>query len=976
MDPEHKAFQRLRTRRIDNLDLDIHHYTHVASRAVHYHFETGSRENVFMVAFRTLPDNSTGVAHVLEHTVLCGSERYPVRDPFFLMIRRSLNTFMNAFTTSDYTAYPFASQNRTDYFNLIDVYLDAAFFCRLEELDFAQEGHRLEFQEPLDATTPLVRRGVVYNEMKGDSASPVSCLYREVQKILFPATTYHYSSGGDPEHIPELRYEDLLSFHRTHYCPSNALFMTFGDADVFDIQERIDDVLVRALAGGRYDNRCGPVMVPPEKRFRETKRVETRYATDPGQSEHRTHIVLAWLLGKNTDLEMLLKCRILSDVLLDTSASPLKRALEEFEHAAGLSPLCGLEAGNHEMSFMCGVEGSDPEFADDLEKRVLDVLETLAEEGIATDRLEAVLHQLELSHREIGGDGMPWGLQLIFSCIPAAVHQGDPIRLLDIDPVIEDLREQIRDPGFIRQLVSELLLENRHRVRVVMKPDPELAAMREEAERAELQKIRDGLTRQQTERLIARAAALMERQKREEDVDVLPKVGLDDVPGTLPIPEPVVDGKDGITGFVAGTNGIVYHQVVCEIPELRAEQIRHLPLYAQLLSEVGSGNRDYLETQMLQHAVTGGVSAWSTIRAEHVDPFTFRSFFTVSSRTLVRQADPMIDLVIDTLMNPRFDETARIRDLVRQLRARQEANIAGNGHTLALAAAGGCLRPVPRLYHEMSGIEGIRRLCRLDDSLDDPELLQEFCAGLGELRDRLAATERHLLVVTDERDIDDLIVLVRSGWKDREASAGSPFRSADISRVSENQAFVTNTPVNYCASVLPVAAEDHPDSAALTVLAAVLRNGYLHHAIREEGGAYGAGASHDAANGLFRFYSYRDPNLTRTFDAFLDSIDWVLKAGIDFPMVEEAILGIVSSIDAPASPAGEARQAFHSHLHGRSPEHRRRIRSRILEVTGEDIKRVAAHYLTGEGCLAVVTSESGARMLDSGFHVQHIRGEP
>jgi Zn-dependent M16 (insulinase) family peptidase len=217
-------FELRQSRRIETLDLTVYEYVHRKTGALHYHLEAENTENVFMVALRTVPMDSTGVAHILEHTALCGSERFPVRDPFFLMIRRSLNTFMNAFTTSDYTAYPFASTNKKDFYNLMDIYLDAVFFSRLDPLDFAQEGHRLEFEVPEDDSTPLVYRGVVYNEMKGDSSSVVSVLYTELQKHLFRTSTYHYSSGGDPKHIPELAYDELVDFYQSHYNASNAVF--------------------------------------------------------------------------------------------------------------------------------------------------------------------------------------------------------------------------------------------------------------------------------------------------------------------------------------------------------------------------------------------------------------------------------------------------------------------------------------------------------------------------------------------------------------------------------------------------------------------------------------------------------------------------------------------------------------------------------------------------------------------------------
>ena len=271
----HPAFSLLRSQRLETLNLTVNEFEHRVTGARHYHLDAPNRENVFMVAFRTVPMNSTGVAHMLEHTVLCGSEKFPVRDPFFLMIRRSLNTFMNAFTSSDYTAYPFASQNAQDFDNLLEIYLDAVFFSRLDPLDFAQEGHRLEFVEPNNTASALTYKGIVYNEMKGDVSSPISVLYDTLKKHLFPTTTYHFNSGGDPKCIPDLTYDDLMDFYRSHYHPSNAMFMTYGDRSAFELQQAFEE---QALS--RFDSSSLKIEAGLEDRFQQPKRVMEYYAVE------------------------------------------------------------------------------------------------------------------------------------------------------------------------------------------------------------------------------------------------------------------------------------------------------------------------------------------------------------------------------------------------------------------------------------------------------------------------------------------------------------------------------------------------------------------------------------------------------------------------------------------------------------------------------------------------------------------------
>jgi Zn-dependent M16 (insulinase) family peptidase len=752
-----------------------------------------------------------------------------------------------------------------------------------------------------------------------------------------------------------------ITTHRTRY------FMTFGDLPVDELQGFMEE---KAL--GRLSRVEGDIRVMPEKRLAETVRTSAPYALDQDDVKGKTHIVMAWLLGVNTDLEMLLKCHILTDLLLDTSASPLKRALEEFEHAAAASPLCGLEETNHEMSFMCGIEGSDPEHADEFEKLILGVLEKIAEEGVEVEQVEAVFHQLELSQREVGGDGMPYGLQLIFSSMSAAIHRGSPIDLLDLDPVIEKLRNEIHDPSFIKDLVKSLLLDNKHRVRLVMYPDPGLSKSQDDEEKAKLEEIKASLSPEAKAALLVDAKALIERQNMTENLDVLPKVGLVDVPDSLQIPTGKSHGAKKITSFDAGTNGITYHQVITTLPDMPFEQFGLFPLYAQIMTEVGSGGRDYLETQRLQHAQTGGLNAFSSIRALDSNTEDFKAFFTLGSRTLSQQSGDLFEILRETSKTVRFDEQERIRDLVKQMRIRKESTVAGNGHTYALAAASGCLRPVSWINNQLSGLEGLDKLKELDDSLDQPAALDDFCERLGNIRDTLMGAPRQFLLVGESHENDSLVNSLNSLWGADEVPASADGFQVDFKPNPIDQAYLTSTPVNYCVSVFKTIPENHEDSPALAVLSAVLRNGYLHQAIREQGGAYGGGATHDSGNGLFRFYSYRDPLLNETFDAFKQSVEWVMSNDIEFALVEEAILGIVSGIDAPASPAGEAKQAFYNSLHGRGADQRRQRRARILAVDELDIKRVAEKYLTQDGCLALVTSEARRSEIDEKFIITSI----
>jgi Zn-dependent M16 (insulinase) family peptidase len=950
----HAAFEAIREEHVDSLNLHVQEFRHRETGAVHYHLAADNSENVFLVALRTVPEDSTGVAHILEHTALCGSEHYPVRDPFFMMLRRSLNTFMNAFTSSDWTAYPFASHNRKDFNNLLNVYLDAVFFSRLDPLDFAQEGHRVEFEKPEDPQSDLVFKGVVFNEMKGAMSSVTSTLWQTICAHLFPTSTYHYNSGGDPEHIPDLSYEQLVAFYRSHYHPSNAIFMTFGDIPAAEHQAVFEE---RALH--RFKPLRERIAVQPEQRLGAPLRVREHYAFDEGgDTQGKTHIVIGWMLGESSDLEAMLEAQLLSSVLLENSASPLQHALETTDLGQAPSPLCGLEESMREMVFLCGLEGSEEQHADAVEALVLGVLEQVARDGVTLERLEAVLHQLELHQREISGDSYPYGLQLILQSLGSATHYADPIAVLNLDPVIDSLRRKITDPDYIRALARRLLLDNTHRVTLVMAPDTDLSGKRRAAEAERLAAIKAAMDESERQATIKLAADLVQRQQQLDDESVLPKVKLSDVPPTLPdiaYTEEQIGGMT-VTCYGQGTNGLVYQQLVSPLPNLNADQTHIMPLYTSFLTELGLGDTTYLDAQHRQSAEVGSINAFTSMRGDIGDEQAVRANFVLSSKALLRNATAQSRLMHDTLEAVRFDETARLRELVSQQRARREQAVTGNGHGLAMAAAAAGMSPLARLNHELTGLAGIRALKALDDTLKEDGALQAFAARLQSIHAALVDMPRQLLVVAEPDEVGPVARLAAQACGGDGAASEAVFALAPV-RESRGELWLANTQVNFCARAYPTVPAAHPDAAALTVLGGFLRNGFLHRAIREQGGAYGGGASQDSGSAAFRFYSYRDPRLSETLADFDAAVQWLLDSKHDQRALEEAILGVIGSLDKPSSPAGEAKQHFHNRLFGRNHEQRERFRASVLAVSVEDLRRVAETYLGPEKCsTAVITS--------------------
>jgi Zn-dependent M16 (insulinase) family peptidase len=701
--------------------------------------------------------------------------------------------------------------------------------------------------------------------------------------------------------------------------------------------------------------------IPDERRYGTPVRVETAYPVGKDEeTSGKTHIVLGWLLGKSAELREALESHLVTGVLLDHSASPLRKVLETTPLGSAPSELCGLDDSPREMVFACGLEGSEAERADAVEQLILSVLDDVAHKGVPLPQVESVLHQLELSQREVGGGRFPYGLQLMMRVLPASLHGGDPIAFLNIDPVLEELREHIKTPEFTKTLVRSLFFDNPHRVRLTMSPDADLGARRAAAEKERLRAIRAAMNDEQVARVIEQAQVLKARQEAEDDPELLPKVGLADIPAELPIPvghDDLVAGSP-LTWFYAGTNGLVYQQLIIDLPALDVELIDDLPFFCALLTEVGCGELDYLEAQAWQAAVSGGISARTSIRGHINDVQHIGAYCVIGGKALARNHGSLSELLQETFLKARFDELTRLRELVSQIRALQEARVTDQGHVLAMSAATAGMGPCGALAHRWDGLEGLRRLKRLDDTLADQNELEAFALRLERIQTALLNSRRQLLVVSEEAHQESIRAVLERGWSQfavEERAGDAGFASNPVS-FAVKQGWTTTTQVSFCAKAYATVPQEHADAPALTVLGPFLRNGFLHRAIREQGGAYGAGASYRPDTGAFGFSSYRDPRLAETLADFDRAVEWVATRDHEFRLLEEAILSVISDIDRPDSPAGEAIGTFFGALHGRDAEQRRRFRRAILEVTLEDLQRVCRDYLVPEAASIAVVS--------------------
>lgn len=965
----HPAFQLVRQHHVEALDILVSEFKHKVTGAIHYHLATEHDENVFLVAFRTQPMDSKGEAHILEHTALCGSEKFPVRDPFFLMIRRSLNTFMNAFTAADWTAYPFATQNKKDFQNLLSVYLDAAFAANLNPLDFAQEGIRIE----LENDQP-VYKGVVFNEMKGAMSSPSDQLYHQLAYHLFPETTYHYNSGGDPKDIPDLTYEELVSFYKSHYHPSNAVFMTFGNEPAYNLQEQFEKLALSKFQKGET------IYSKAEKRLTAPKEVTETYAVDSEDLKDKTYHILSWLLPESSDIKLRLGMRLVEGILLENSASPLRHYLETCGYAQSTGPIMGVDDSNFEMTFYCGVQGSNPEHSETFKNGVLNILKDVASKPVDSEIVDAILHQIELHQREINGDGTPYGLTLILNGLGSAIHHSDPIHVWDVDSAIDQVKEELKDPMWLSNLIQTYLLDNPHRVQMTLVPDATKSAQETADEQARLAKIGESLTESDKTEIKAQTQALKLRQETEDDLDILPKVGLEDIPAEMAIVqgqlrEIISNGVDTpLNLYHAGTNGIYYQQVVIKIPDAIGKS-PYFNLLSILMGEVGAGEYSYLQLQQLQTAVSGGLGMGASLRSKVDDKNQISSWLTLTTKSLTHnfEAIRLLKLAFEQL---RFDEKGRIIELLQQRKARWASRLSGAGHSYAMQVSSRNMSALANRDYHNTGLGALNWLGSLITKIEnDDALYAEFIQELQAIHRALLLAPKQFLLVCEEHQSERLIEEVQTVW-DKVTVDTSPLYLTEVAQENsdKDQAWLIQANVQFCASSYPAVEVAHPDAAPLMVLAGYLRNGFLHSAIREKGGAYGGGATYDGNACAFRFYSYRDPRLAETFNDFEASIAWLLNTEQKPYQLEESILGLISGMDKPGSPAGEAITACYALLHDRTPAFRKLLRERILNVTLEDLKRVAKTYLIDQqASKAVVAPFAKKETLEQlGFEIKQV----
>jgi len=924
--------------------------THEKTGARYMHLERADTNRLFGVAFRTPPDDSTGVAHILEHTALCGSERYPVRDPFFSMLKRSLNTFMNAMTASDWTLYPFASQNHKDFDNLLSIYLDAAFFPSLTERDFSQEGHRIEFSEMDNSDTSLVYKGVVYNEMKGAMSDPSSLLSRRLGRALYPTTTYHHNSGGEPSDIPDLSWQQLRDFHARYYHPSNSWCYSYGDQELSALLEQ---VATQAL--DRFERIEPDSAVPAESRFTAPKQVRELYPLDAGEEKQgKSMVQLAWLTCDIDETVERLGLSLLATLLLGNPSTPLYKALIDSGLGANLCPGSGFQDDNRTTCFAAGLQGTDPDKLPQIETLILETLEKVAEAGFSSERIEGAIHRLEFSNREVTGDSYPYGLLLLMRMLGPWLHGGEPLAALDFDAQLLELRKKLAAGPYLQELMRRWLIDNPHRVTLLLEPDQEMREREELALAEKLAGVAAGLDAGQKQKIIDQAMALQQSQEGEEDLSCLPTLELSDIEKSEPAVAVSEETLAGVPLLFCDqpTNGIGFIVLNLPIDNLSAELLPLLPVFSGLLTQVGTGKYSYIELAQQLEAVSGGVGARTSLLEDPADNLQYTASFEVKVKALQRNAAPACELLAEILNSIDFADIGRIRQVLDQMRISLFNSVPSSGHSYAARAAAAHLTPAARLRELWSGLEQVSLIQKL--AMQSDEELRETAAKLQQIAGLLFTRSGLQVALTASADQYAAFVQPLKSLIQSLPEAGTlAAQTVQLSAIPQRQGWIFSVPVSFVTRVFAAPAYSHPDSAALSVLAKLLRSEYLHREIREKGGAYGGLAGYNPEAGLFSLLSYRDPQLERTLKVYVDGIDWVAGGGFSDQSIKEAILSVFSDLDKPLSPAGNGAREFANRRQGMSLEMRNRMRQQLVAVDRAQLIAVATRWLAGESRSAI-----------------------
>ena len=935
-------------------------HTKSGARILHLHAPADS-ENCFAVTFPTPPPDDTGVPHILEHAVLGGSKKFPVREPFFEMVKMSMATFINAITFQAYTVYPVASNVKKDFFNLSEVYLDAVFHPLLTEDTFRREGHHFALENNADIASLLKVSGIVYNEMKGASSLPERLMWQLADRGLFPDTPLGYDSGGDPEHIPDLTYEQFLRFHRELYHPSNGLFFIYGDIPT------VEHLRFLAPALNGFERRNVQVATPRQPRWTEPRRIEKEYPVGAHEdAAGRTFLTLNWIVGDALDPALVTDWKVLSALLLGNEAAPLKKALIDSKLGADVF-FAGAWGYSYEEEFHVGLKGSETDRADAFERLVLAALEGIAAAPFAAERVEAAFQQLAYETLEVKS---LFPLELLYAVNAAWPFNGDPLTFLSARQHLDACHARyIADPSMFNRLIREGLLNNPHRLRVVMRPDREAQARADAAFAARMAEQRARLSAEQIVGIAQSAAALAAAQglpNPPEALAKLPQLKTGDLPvrpRRIPTEVGQVAGMTVLRNDVFA-NGVNYLEIDMDLAGLPVELYGWLTRFTEVVNKMGVVGQDFARVAERRAACTSGIHAGVRNWMHATNPDQALRRFSFGLKTIDGQAENALGLLGDLIftVNPR--DSGRLRDVMTQTRAWYRTSLVDNGSGTSQRQASRGFSLAAAIEHQFNSPEALRVFESLNGAFD--QRAEEIMQNVERIRDFLAKHARWTVSFTGSDAVFHTLTRKLESWGSRQSGEAMadmlpPFQPFTT---PAREGLAGQMKIAHCAKVMPAPHLAHPDVPLLKLGVYLARFDYLLPEIRFKGNAYGAGIRHDDTLGTLCLSSFRDPNIVETLAVFDGLRDHVATRQWSQTDIGRAIIGSAKDAEKPIRPEAATGTALMRHIRGENDELREALYAATLRATPESVQETMLRVVDANEPLAAVCVVSSREKLE------------
>lgn len=910
---------------------------------------------VFTIGFKTPPADSTGVAHILEHSVLEGSKEFPVKDPFIELVKGSMNTFLNAMTYPDKTLYPVASCNDKDFANLMHVYLDAVFYPAIykEPRIFYQEGWHYEMEDVRDE---LKLNGVVYNEMKGAFSSSDDVLDREIVRGLFPDTVYANESGGDPDAIPDLTYEQFLAFHSRYYHPANSYIYLYGNMDMAERLIWMDEHYLSHFDKIDVDAQIG--LQEPFAEPRETRKTYSITESEP--MEHSTYLTCSIAAGDVLDREEYIAFQILDYALCSSQGAPLKQAL--LDAGIGEDVYSDYDSGTRQPYFSIVAKGAEESQKEEFLRVIEETLEKLSKGGLDKKRLLAGLNYYEFKYREadfgIYPAGLMYGLQMMDSWL---YDDEKPFIHIEAGDTYAALRKKV-DSRYFEELISEKLLNNPHRSVLVLAPERGLTARKDEELAKRLALYKESLSETELEKIVEQTRqlrAFQEEPDRPEDLAKIPLLAREDIRRKV---EPVIleercVGDTKLIYHSIPTNGISYFRLLFDVTDISSELFPYIGILKAAFGLVDTENYSYQELFTQTDLLTGGIVPVTNLYPNAKDLTQRRITFEVKGKAFDKNLQDAMALIEEMLIRSDYSDTKRLYEILAELKSRLQSSMMSAGHVVAGGRAVSYFSENAAIQEVLSGMDFYRLLEKICGDWEQEG--KKTIEKLSELAKQIFCRENLMLdFISQDEAVYEQFRELAGGLKEKlpvKNAAGQPYR---VETVRRNEGFLSSSQVQYVCRAGNFLKHGLPYTGALRILKGILGNDYLWNQVRVKGGAYGCMCSF-GKNGDAWFVSYRDPNLAKTIEAFEAAPGWVEQFADDERAMTQAVIGTISEMDTPMNPAAKGLRSLSIYLTNQTEEQLQRERDEVLDATAQDIRELAAYIraFLEDDCLCVVGNE-------------------